>query len=60
MNGVAFIIAAALFIGVGALGVLIWALNSGQYDDPDGDAARILLDDPDDIGTHAEERAEPR
>ncbi len=62
MNGVAFIIAAALFIGLGALGILIWALNSGQYDDPDGDAARILLDDPADIQTlhHAKERAEPR
>jgi cbb3-type cytochrome oxidase maturation protein len=62
MNGVAFIIAAALFIGLGALGVLIWALNSGQYDDPDGDAARILLDDPDDIETlhHTKERAESR
>lgn len=49
MNGIALIITAALVIGVGALGLLIWALNSGQYDDPDGDAARILLDDPDDV-----------
>jgi len=46
MNGVAFIIAAALAIGLGALGLLLWALSSGQYDDPEGDAARILLDDP--------------
>ena len=46
MNGVAFIIAAALSIGLGALGLLLWALGSGQYDDPEGDAARILLDDP--------------
>jgi cbb3-type cytochrome oxidase maturation protein len=48
MNGVALIIAAALIIGLGAVGILLWALNTGQYDDPDGDAARILLDDPDD------------
>jgi cbb3-type cytochrome oxidase maturation protein len=62
MNGIAFIIAAALLIGVGALGVLIWALNSGQYDDPDGDAVRILLDDPDEPETfhQTEERSEPR
>lgn len=46
MNGVALIIAAALAFGLFALGVLLWALSSGQYDDPDGDAARILLDDP--------------
>jgi cbb3-type cytochrome oxidase maturation protein len=45
MNGIAFIVAAALTVGLGALGVLLWALGSGQYDDPDGDAERILLDD---------------
>jgi cbb3-type cytochrome oxidase maturation protein len=39
------IIAFALLIGLSSLGVLLWALASGQYDDPDGDAARILLDD---------------
>jgi len=50
MNGVALIIAAALFIGLGALALLLWALNSGQYDDPDGDAVRILLDDPGEQG----------
>ena len=45
MNGIAFIVAAALTVGLGALGILLWALGSGQYDDPDGDAERILLDD---------------
>ncbi len=45
MNGIAFIVASALMVGLGALGVLLWALSSGQYDDPDGDAERILLDD---------------
>ena len=49
MNGVALIITAALIIGLGALTLLLWALNNGQYDDPAGDAARILLDDPDDV-----------
>lgn len=39
------IIASALFIGLASLGVLIWTLSSGQYDDLDGDAQRILLDD---------------
>mgnify|MGYP001551418711 FL=1 len=47
MTGIALIIASALTVGLGALGVLLWALGSGQYDDPDGDAQRILLDDPD-------------
>lgn len=45
MNGIALIVASALCVGLGALGLLLWALQSGQYDDPDGDAERILLDD---------------
>jgi cbb3-type cytochrome oxidase maturation protein len=45
MNGIALIVGSALMVGLGALAVLLWALRSGQYDDPDGDAERILLDD---------------
>ena len=41
----ALIIASALVVGLVSLGLLLWALASGQYDDPDGAAARILLDD---------------
>lgn len=47
MSAVALIVAAALVIGLGAVCLLLWALDSGQYDDLEGDAARILLDDPD-------------
>jgi len=39
------IIASALLIGLTSLAVLVWTLSSGQYDDLDGDAQRILLDD---------------
>jgi cbb3-type cytochrome oxidase maturation protein len=46
MNGMVLIIAAALLTGLAALAVLIWALSSGQYDDMEGDALRILNDDP--------------
>lgn len=45
MNGMALVIAAALLMGLGGLGVLLWALSSGQYDDMEGDAMRILGDD---------------
>jgi len=45
MSGIGLIIAAALLFGLGALCVLLWALNSGQYDDMKGDAERILIDD---------------
>jgi cbb3-type cytochrome oxidase maturation protein len=42
----ALIIASALLVGLFSLAVLLWALSSGQYDDLDGDAVRILMDDP--------------
>ncbi len=29
------------------VGVLVWAVKSGQYDDLEGDAQRILMDDDD-------------
>ena len=36
-------------VGLGALGLAacIWTLRHGQYEDLEGDAARILLDDAD-------------
>jgi len=48
MSAIALIIAAALTFAIGALAVLLWTLNSGQYDDMQGAAERILLDDDDD------------
>jgi cbb3-type cytochrome oxidase maturation protein len=48
MPAIILIGTAALLFGIAALGVLFWAIKSGQYDDPQGDAARILIDDPED------------
>ncbi len=48
MSGMAAIIACALLVGLVALAVLLWAIGSGQYEDLEGAAHRILLDDPDD------------
>lgn len=48
MSGMAAIIACALLMGIVALIVLLWAIGSGQYNDLEGDANRILLSDPDD------------
>jgi len=45
MASMVLILGAALIFGLIALCVLLWAVSTGQYDDPDGDAARILLDD---------------
>lgn len=48
MNVLIFLIPAALFLGLAGLGAFMWALKSGQFDDLDGAAERILLDDEDD------------
>lgn len=45
MNVLLLLIPAALVLGGLGLAGFIWALKSGQFDDPDGAAARILLDD---------------
>ncbi|MBS0278628.1 MAG: cbb3-type cytochrome oxidase assembly protein CcoS [Proteobacteria bacterium] len=45
MSGFALIIAAAFGFGLCALVLLLWALGSGQYDDLEGEANRILLDE---------------
>lgn len=45
MAGLLYLIPIALFLGVLGLMAFAWALNAGQFDDPDGAAMRILLDD---------------
>ena len=49
MSGLIYLIPAAL--GLGLLGLLgfLWAMRSGQFDDLDGAAQRILFDDEDDV-----------
>ena len=45
MNQLIFLIPIALFLGLIGLMAFLWCLKSGQFDDPDGAAARILEDD---------------
>jgi cbb3-type cytochrome oxidase maturation protein len=42
-----WLIPAALFLGLLGLGAFLWALRSGQFDDLDGAAHRILFEDED-------------
>ncbi|MCE9522418.1 MAG: cbb3-type cytochrome oxidase assembly protein CcoS [Alphaproteobacteria bacterium] len=46
----AFLVLTVAAIVLGALGVALffWTLKSGQYDDMDGAAERILIDDEED------------
>jgi len=51
MNALLFLIPLALLLGLGGLAAFLWALKSGQFDDMDGAAHRILFDDDDDQPT---------
>ncbi|MEM9669141.1 MAG: cbb3-type cytochrome oxidase assembly protein CcoS [Pseudomonadota bacterium] len=48
MQIIAYLIPVALALGALGLIAFIWSVKSGQYDDPDGAAHRILLDNDDD------------
>ncbi len=45
MNGLVFLIPVALFLGAVGLVAFLWALKSGQFDDLDGAAVRVLGED---------------
>ncbi|MBI1362282.1 MAG: cbb3-type cytochrome oxidase assembly protein CcoS [Alphaproteobacteria bacterium] len=44
MTVLLFMIPVALLLGLTGLIAFIWALLTGQFDDPDGAAARVLID----------------
>ena len=51
MDVLLILIPVALLLGLLGLGAFVWALKSGQFEDLDGAAVRILIDDdppPDD------------
>ncbi len=48
MNILVILIPIALFLGLIGLLAFLWSLKSGQYEDLDGAAERILMDDDDD------------
>jgi len=45
MSGLVYLLPAALFLGGLGLVGFVWALRSGQYEDLDGAAERVLLDE---------------
>ena len=45
MSVLLYLIPIALLLGLIGLAAFIWSLKSGQYDDLDGAARRILIDD---------------
>jgi cbb3-type cytochrome oxidase maturation protein len=59
MNGLMILIPVALLLGLVGLVAFLWSLGSGQFDDLDGAAVRILADDagPSDQTPPPDERA---
>ena len=47
MSGLSFLIPIALAMGLVGLAAFFWAMRSGQYEDMDGAANRILIEDED-------------
>jgi cbb3-type cytochrome oxidase maturation protein len=48
MDVLVYLIPIAIFLGAVGLTAFLWALKSGQFEDMDGAAERILHDDDDD------------
>lgn len=47
MNGLIVLIPIALLLGLAGLAAFFWSLRSGQFEDLDGAAMRILIDEDD-------------
>jgi len=45
MESIYLLIPIALFLTIVAVAIYFWAVNSGQYDDPDKDSRQIFFDD---------------
>lgn len=45
MTGLVLLIPIALGLGLAGLAAFFWAMKSGQYDDMEGAALRILIDE---------------
>jgi cbb3-type cytochrome oxidase maturation protein len=45
MNGLALLIPLALMLGLAALAAFFWAARNGQFEDLDGAALRVLIDE---------------
>lgn len=47
MDVIVYLIPIAILLGGAGLAAFFWSLRSGQFDDPDGAAQRILFDEDD-------------
>jgi cbb3-type cytochrome oxidase maturation protein len=60
MDVVFSLVPGMMVVGLILVIILIWAVKKGQYEDLDGDASRIILDDDDeDFVRHPADRKTP-
>ncbi len=55
MTALLYLVPAALSLGLLGLGAFLWALKSGQFEDLDGAAERILIDEDEPQGAAADQ-----
>ena len=60
MTTLIYLIPVALFLSTLGLVAFVWALRSGQYEDMDGAAERIFIDDEDAAQSASRENSSPR
>ena len=60
MDVIYSLIPGMMLFGLVFFAVLIWAVKRGQYEDMEGNASRILLDDDDDLSMDARGERQPK
>jgi len=60
VNVVLYLLLLSLMIGGAGLAVFLWTLRSGQYDDMEGAANRILFDDAEAVAPAPPAQPPPR
>lgn len=58
MTVLLFLIPIALILGLAALGAFLWSLKSGQYEDMEGAANRILFEDDEPLPPKDDEKSD--
>lgn len=56
MDVIYSLIPGMIFLGLIFIGILIWAVKKGQYDDLEGDGQRLLLDEDEEHLPNAEKK----
>jgi len=60
MDVIYSLIPGMIILGLAMVGVLVWAVKRGQYDDLEGDGNRILMDDDDPLLPQNRDRRQQR